>query len=410
LPEIDMTGLAVFGGSLTDLLLTNNPSDIDIAFFCDGEDLEQQGEALANRVKKFVDDIMEWMRNENKRILQKIEDGNTHYNKEMMYDLKTSSYLLVTRYRNCYTIKLPCCSVPIQIIHSKNLDTLLNGIDLDATRMAFYKNELVMAENCKNAIESLAFKVDTTNASENYLERVAKYFGKGFDLIFPDLDIKKLPKRMLDFGMSEMLDLPYLNITFNKIEGNKIMGYNLEPSKKCVELEEGQNKLCYGTANVGSLIHNNIQNLARKEFSKFTFIGEGELYHQAFNKNVTITERMLTNTYETAKNKIWNSSSLNMTEAETYLPFKPIEEIVQALINDFVKLRSDKKRVFDGIEYDKFVEKQLKELIAGQIKVCKELILEMGDKGSLAIQKIDCDERVIRVKNEDFYGSYFKEL
>merc|ERR1712226_558239 len=268
LPEIDLSGLAIFGGSLTDILLTNHePHDIDMAFFCDEKDAEHQGQALADRVKKFVDNCIVWMKKENKRILEKIEDGNTHYSKDMMYDLKSSDKLLITRYRNCYTIKIPCCKVPIQIIHCKNVDSLLDGIDLD---------------------------------------------------------------HPVNFGMFEMLDLPYLNIQFNKIEGNKICGYHKPtPSSKCIEIEEGNNKLNYASGNVGSLIHNNIQNLARKEFEKFTFIGEGELYNQAFNKNVTITERMLTNTYETAKGKIWGSGELNFTEIETYLPFKPVEELVE---------------------------------------------------------------------------------
>merc|ERR1712127_1015372 len=147
-----------------------------------------------------------------------------------------------------------------------------------------------MAESCKNAMESLAFVVNTNNVAKNYLDRVGKYFGKGFDLIFADLDMEKLPTRMLEFGMYEMIDMPYLQIQFNKIEGNKIMGYTTPtPSKACIELEDGDNKLGYANGpNVGSLIHNNIQNLARKEFEKFTFIGEGELYNQAFDKNVTI--------------------------------------------------------------------------------------------------------------------------
>merc|ERR1711976_1019494 len=409
LPEIDLTDLAIFGGSLTDVLLENTPSDIDMAFFCDDGDAESQGKALASRVKKFVDDCIVWMKKENARILEKIEDGNTHYSKDMMYDLKSSNKLLITRYRNCYTIKIPCCMVPIQIIHCKNLDSLLDGIDLDPTRMCFYKNELLMSESCKNAIESLAFEVDTTNASKNYLERVGKYFTKGFDLIFRDLDVESLPKRMLSFGMTEMMYLPFLNIQFPKIEGNKIFGYSQPtPTSKCIELEEGNNKLNYASNNVGSLIHNNIQNLARKEFNKFTFIGEGELYNQAFNANVTITERMLTNTYyETAKTKIWSGFALNFEQIETYLPYKKADELVKIFITDFVETRKDKAKVFDSEAYSEFMEEKLKEVIAAQIKVCKELILGLSGKGSLEIQEIP--DKVVSVGKEEFYGKYLEK-
>ena len=66
-----------------------------------------------------MEDCIAWMTTENERILEKIESGNTHFSKEMLYDLKSSDKLLVTRYRNCYTLKLPCCAAQIQIIHAK---------------------------------------------------------------------------------------------------------------------------------------------------------------------------------------------------------------------------------------------------------------------------------------------------
>jgi len=407
LPEIDLTGLAIFGGSLTDALLTRSPSDIDFAYFCDEGDAEFKGQALADRVKKFVDDCISWMKKENKRFSEKIEDGNRHYSRDMMYDLKDLS---VKRYRNCYSIEIPCCSIPIQIIHTRTLDSLLNGIDLDPTRMCFYNNELLMAESCKNAMESLAFVVNTNNVAKTKLDRVVKYFEKGFDLIFVDLDMEKLPTRMLEFDMDEMIDMPYLQLKIQKIEGNKLIGRSApKPSKACLELGEGDNKLGYSDGpqtNVGSIIHNNIQNLARKEFEKFTFVGEGELYNQAFNENVTITERMLTNTYETAKRKIWNDGNLNFVDLELYLPYKPVKELVQVLMNEFIEERAGKKKIFETEVYGEFVEKKLKCMIADQIKVCKELIVGLDGKGSLAVR--DCQDRVVTVDNVQFYGKYLK--
>merc|ERR1739848_498698 len=295
LPHIDLSGLAIFGGSIVDILLKGSPNDIDMAFFCDEGDELKQGQALAERVKKFVEDCIEWMRGENERILEKIESGNTHFSKDMLYDLKSSDKLLVTRYRNCYSVNLPCSNATIQIIHCKNLDQLLDNIDIDCTRICYIDGEIVMAESCKKAIESLAFRLNTTNVAKNYLERVIKYFSKGFDIILEDLDISKLSTRMLEFGLSDIMDLPYFHFSFNALEGNKIMGYGPNLSKKAQELpdNEGNNKLNYaGGAAVGGLIHANIQNLARKEYGKFTYIGEGEMYNQVFNEDVLITERM----------------------------------------------------------------------------------------------------------------------
>jgi len=366
--------------------------------------------ALANRVRKFVEDCIAWMTAENERILDKIESGNTHFSKHMLYDLKSSEKLLVTRYRNCYTINLPCCAASIQIIHCKNLDKLLNNIDIDCTRICYFKGEIAMAESCKNSIDSLAFTLNTTNVSKVYLERVIKYFHKGFDIILEDLDMMKLSTRMIEFDMSDIMDLPYFHFQYQKIEGNKLIGHMPSLSKKARELpdNEGENKLNYASSvHVGALIHQNIQNLARKEYGKFTYIGEGEMYDQAFNKEVLITERMLTNTYETAKCGIWDAGNLDLSRCEKYIAYKPMGEIIEQLITNFAASREGKKVIFSGPEFNKHVEAELKSLIAGQIAVCKELIISLKGTGSLAIQKVE--DNAISISKQEFYGKYFKQ-
>merc|ERR1719399_2317242 len=85
-----------------------------------------------------------------------------------------------------------------------------------------------MPERAKWALESLAFEIDACDKTERYPHRVKRYFEKGFDLILPDLDVSKLHRRNLDFGLTEALDMPYIRALYTGIRGNKIETSSIE--------------------------------------------------------------------------------------------------------------------------------------------------------------------------------------
>ena len=77
LRDICLDELAIYGGSITDVILQRQPNDIDIVYFNDQGDSRQKGQAFAERVKEFIDDILTWMRKQNRK--------RTHQD-ELLYD------------------------------------------------------------------------------------------------------------------------------------------------------------------------------------------------------------------------------------------------------------------------------------------------------------------------------------
>lgn len=410
--SVDLEGLAIFGGSIVDMLLNKPPKDIDLAFFDDRGTAKDQGQALAERVNKFVTDIYTVINKHNAELNRKKDQG-------IPIDGSTSSYkytpiniedLLVTRYKNVYEIKVPCpllCSVPIQISHCTNLNKLLTQIDISCSAIAYYKGEIVMPERAKNSLESLAIEINPCDKSSRYLERVKRYFDKGFDVILPDLDVSKLHKRNLEFHMAEVLDMPYFRASYNGIRGNKIETLNCEltnitSSDTCSGLE-GYVGRHDGT--VPELIHKNIRHLVHGDLDQFTYIGQGETYRQAFLPDVLITERMLTNSYETVSKKLFNSQALNICKIEQYFTCRKINDILRELIIDFAGQRGGKD-VYVSKAFDDHVKKYLEQLLAEQIEEAKRMILKLRGTGSLAINMTRVN--VVPCSKQEWYGTYLK--
>lgn len=413
--SIDLDGLAIFGGSVVDMLLNRDPEDIDLTYFNDQGTAEEQGLALAQRVNKLVTDIYTVIKEHNAELKRKKDQG-------IPIDGSTSPYkytplnvedLLVTRHKNMYEIKLPgseFCSVPIQITHCINLNKLLSQIDIACTAIAYHKGEIVMPERGKQALESLAIEIDSGDASSRYLDRVKKYFDKGFDVILPDLDISKLHRRNLEFELTEVLDMPYFQAFYTKIRGNKIeTDYcevtNISTKEVCSGVDGYWSVKAQSKMAVGELIHKNIRHLVHGDFDEFTYIGQGETYQQAFMPDILITERMMINSYETISKTLFQNQALNICKVEQYFTCRKITDILRELIIDFAKEHNG-KGIYVSEAFDNHVKKYLEQLVLEQIEEAKKMIVKLKGTGTLAIQSnrengTFCDKK-------DWYGSYFK--
>ena len=425
---------AIFGGSLVDVLMDEEPNDLDIAVFVKGKNNKEKGEIFAKKVQLFVEKCILWMENQNAKILRKIDQGHSNYNSRMLYEINDNEKLKINRFRNVFTVQLPCCQSKIQFIPKDGIDDLLNDIDISCTAIMYFQHEVIMSEKAKKSIESLAFEIDENNGSEHYLQRVVKYFGKNFDIILPNLDISKIPKRLLKFqslphgvNFAEVLDLKYLNVPYIKVKGNKIEtgAYKPFPSDYCKKVSSEKMNINkeenivgltpgYGSddndeIDVKDLIYQNIRNLANKRFDRFNYIGQGELWNNAFKSEVFITERMLINSYETAKRKMWDeeSGNLNLGVIEQYLPYKPITDIVNVLLIKYAATRKTQQNIYSDSAYKEYVSKNLDKMIAEQTKECKKLLLKLKGKGNLSLQELEKNN--LEISKQEFYGKYLKK-
>jgi len=117
---------AIFGGSLVDILMEEEPNDLDIAVFVKGKNNKEKGEIFAKKVQLFVEKCISWMETQNAKILRKIDQGHSNYNSRMLYEINDNDKLKINRYRNVFTVQLPCCQSKIQFIPKDGIDDLLN--------------------------------------------------------------------------------------------------------------------------------------------------------------------------------------------------------------------------------------------------------------------------------------------
>merc|ERR1712050_1035 len=122
-----------------------------------------------------------------------------------------------------------------------------------------------------------------------------------------------------------------------------------------------------------------------------------------------ITERMLINSYETAKKKMWDeeSGNLNLGVIEQYLPYKPTTEIVNDLLIKYAATRKNQENIYSDSAYKEYVSKNLDKMISEQTKECKKLLLKLKGKGNLSLQELE--KNSLEITKQEFYGKYLKK-
>jgi len=217
--------------------------------------------------------------------------------------------------------------------------------------------------------------------------------------------------RNINFGLTEVLDMPYLRAFYtgvrgNKIETSKLEVTNITTSQVCSGVDGYWSRKDASKMNVGELIHKNIRHLVHGDVEKFTYIGQGDNYKQAFMPDVLITERMLTNSYDSIRRSTYNDRALNLCKIEQFFTCRKVTDIMRQLVIEFAKGREGKE-IYASEAFDDHVKTYLETLVSEQIEEAKKLIVELKGKGSLAITSSrddidDCDKKA-------WYGAYFKD-
>jgi hypothetical protein len=401
--DISIDGITIAGGAVVDLLMGRNPNDIDLYVQIDPE-AENPGALLAARVKSLVGAIYDWMKQRNALVQAMKDEGK----KTKLKTYKLNS-LKVSRYMNVYTIEANCISVPIQVSSFSTLQEHFDQVDIACTEVAYYQGEVLFSARGKVAFEDMAFVINDTRSSVKYLERVVKYFKKGFDIILPQLDLSKVPRRNLEFGGSEFLDLPFLLIEVDGVNGNKIEveemkpNYSNFPSAPNTKCETAYNSVPSCILDAGQIIHQNIQSLIREKYSQFIYYGEGELYMNACLSKLYLTERMIVNSYETVLQKTYHEGKLDISKLENYFTCKSVHEVLDELIVDYVKGCEDGNPIF-GSKFSDHIQKTLKSLVEEQIALAKRLLLTIDEHLSL---EVEITKETTCKEPKDWYGEYF---
>jgi len=414
LENLDLSDIAIFGGSIVDILLSRCPKDIDMCYLCSEKDPELRGKMLALRVRKLIEDL--------ERLCEQQPEGDAlseEKRKIRNHDLDQEK-ILVTRHRSLYEIRHPSIYFPIQVVVKDNISDLFCNCE-DYTSIAYFDGEIMMSERAKFSIENYASEVSIQNRPE----RVVKCFTKGFDLILPNLNISLLRKRNLKFNLCEVLDLPLLTIPYSSIKGNKLICRDITLSDKATQIlkedydskdsnydstEYGQ----YSKSNVGEIIHHNIRALAHRKFEAFIFFGEGESWDSVFQPQVPLTERAIINSYERVCNSI-DANGVDLPTIERYFTVKKMSDIIDDLFVKFCSKQQSgnitnsnysKPLKFSGEPFKQHVKNYVRELCRQQINEAKKLVDQLNQAGNLTLRVEKMKPASLNWSSEKWYGEY----
>jgi hypothetical protein len=124
--------------------------------------------------------------------------------------------------------------------------------------------------------------------------RFIKYHvDKGFDIILPELDIGKVPRRNLEYDVDEVLPLPCMTVVYNRVDNNSIKTSELKVPKGLADkIPSGGLIGSYDSSlapDVGVSIHHNIKCLVNEVYNSFKHVAKGEVWDHVFHFTPLVT-------------------------------------------------------------------------------------------------------------------------
>lgn len=242
LSKVDYSNILIAGGAVGSTLLQKDLNN-DVDIFIYGLNPDQATEKIINLIQQIYESYEDAMikkqhSNEDETTDDQIES--------LVANLRTKRHMNNTRNKYCINIEfkeapisrskhnivefIPDAKVyKIQIILRlyKNISEILHGFDMGSSAIGYDGQRLYFTDLGKFAYEYSANIVDPSRRSTTYEYRLYKYFRRGFHIILPDFDIKKLRTDYLKYGLDEVCQLPYFPFTYKQVKGNKIYLHRL---------------------------------------------------------------------------------------------------------------------------------------------------------------------------------------
>lgn len=239
LKNVDMTNLLVAGGAIRSVLLDQHTNDIDIFVYGINDPY-----TATRRIERFISEMQHHMNKIKTGVY--LEEELARYNltddtnktkyqqekdKEMMDKIKKDKTItdknmetkIVAMY-NGNTITLMLDNIKMQLIlrlyHTAS--EIIHGFDLGSSAVGFDGENVLFTTLSKFCYENMVNIFDGTRRSTTYEFRLVKYFDHGFNIVLPNLDIKKLKTSYFKYQLKEVCEMPHIVFSYKNIDGNVI--------------------------------------------------------------------------------------------------------------------------------------------------------------------------------------------
>eukprot|EP00584_Thalassiosira_punctigera_P008645 CAMPEP_0172537808 /NCGR_PEP_ID=MMETSP1067-20121228/9339_1 /TAXON_ID=265564 ORGANISM="Thalassiosira punctigera, Strain Tpunct2005C2" /NCGR_SAMPLE_ID=MMETSP1067 /ASSEMBLY_ACC=CAM_ASM_000444 /LENGTH=533 /DNA_ID=CAMNT_0013323183 /DNA_START=222 /DNA_END=1823 /DNA_ORIENTATION=+ len=355
--------IVLYGGCLLDIIMKRPDAIKDFDLHLVGEAYVNDEARCVARAKEFVACIFSFIERENRRIDEEVAKANKE--RRHFHAIKCNLHeVTVSRARSTVTLHFPPvgshreCIFQLTFAPSKNITELLTTCSPHCARLAMKDGAVVMDHMARYCIESTCIVLDTPSFANYYcgeaddeaeqarrttsgrtiafqMGRYIKHFEeKGFDLILPELDMSKVPRRNLAYGVPEVLALPNLTVVYERVDRNQIVAKSLSSFRN-----GGDGSGLVGeydarpAPNVGIVVHHNIRCLVNDVHDSFRFVARGERWDHVFDYVPSLTPRMVRKSYETVLADIaLDNGSLPISKLTGYFSVTSPDEIVERLI------------------------------------------------------------------------------
>jgi hypothetical protein len=307
--HIDMNHLLLAGGCPS-TIYRNQTQCGDFDFFIYG--IESQKEATT-RVEQLLEELNSSYRNHliqehGKTISRNMPKDRDDEKFEPKYDVRC------VRNKNAITAIFDG-RITIQIILRlyKSKSEILHGFDVGSSAVGWDGANLYFTSLSKFAHEYSCNIIDTTRRSTTYERRLSKYFDRGFDIIFPRLDITKLRTTNLRHGISEVVNLPLFAFSYSKLVDNKIT-----LDRFLFERDHITSDYQIEDLDEHHVFYINLHNLSH-ETEDYYFTEQGLPINNILNARPTMSRRRVINYYDNMKEKLSDGKSLHLRQLLAYV-------------------------------------------------------------------------------------------
>lgn len=202
----------------------------------------------------------------------------------------------------------------------KTISEILHGFDLGSSAVGFDGSVLYFTSMSKYCFENSINIVDTTRRSLSYEYRLTKYLNRGFEIVLPGLDLKKLRTNNLEFGVPEVCALPFMIFSYSDVSQNKIVLKRLLKKNNWFNKDTNQRFTSdyHFVSNKYELFNENIKNFIRLETNRYYRFAFGPEVLNVFDKFTTVTESMVEKFYNRMKYAIHSRGRLNVEKLKIY--------------------------------------------------------------------------------------------
>ena len=255
----------------------------------------------------------------------------------------------------------------------KSIEDIVYGADIAVCGSTFDGEHVLFSEEGKFGIENLTIRVPNDRFPR--AARLERYFEKGFDIVLPQLDVGKLPSRLLKFGLSEVFETPCITVSYSSVHKNKVSVssfHNVEalpPNMGSVPADDGvlpadggsggvpsdddgllggyeggqpagHRHGAYGSVHAPdehSILYDNIKSLVRATVQPegtdvgeiyFTLYGEGDFVQSCLNAWPSLTSRQVENVLLSISAKLVDGDKLDFGLFNTFVKTTPIKTVL----------------------------------------------------------------------------------